>query len=238
MSKKPTHHHNGYGHRIDDPAPPPVAGKSVAEIRENMSRQREREISRNKTDLGDNHRESRRNGDYASLRDKKLAEERLYQGNTHQHFPGHERVEWDEGVQHSKVRFGHGDQVPQSWDREESDLMKWTRNQTRNHGRAQTPPIESPRANRSSSRSSLRSISAPNVAAPVAGIAAAPVAGIAALGGGGVDNHTKRLRQLKYAEELRLQMREKETVGKKPVMAAWRGKSGTDVVHYKLEHGK
>lgn len=231
VGKKPTTHHNGHEHRSEAPAP--SVGKTVAEIRENMSREREREISHHETELGGNHRESRRNGDYASLRERKLAEERRYQGNTHQHFPGQEGMEWDEGVQHSKVRFGRdfSEQVPQSWDREESDLMQWTRSQARNHSRAQTPPIQcSPRVNRSSSRSSMRSISAPNVAAP-------PVAGIAALGGGGVDNHTKRLRQLKYAEDLRLQMREKAADGKRLVMA-WREKSGTDEVRYKPEHSK
>lgn len=236
VGKKPTsNHHNGHMHKSDPPAPPPpVAGKTVAQIRENMSRERGREISHAKTELRDDRREPRRNGDYASLRERKLAEERRYQGNTH--LPGQEGMEWEDDVQPSKARCGRDfneQGAPQSWDREENDLMKWTRSQARNHGRAQTPPIDSPRVNnnRSSSRSSFRSTSVPNVAATVAGIAA--------LGGGGVDNHTKRLRQLKYAEELRLQMREKAAIGKKLVVA-WKEKSGTDAAPapYRPEHGK
>lgn len=188
--------------------------KTVAEIRQNMSREREREIQHSRT--GQNQDSIRGTRDYSSLREKKLAEERQYRGNTHNHNFG--RNEYDV-AEYPKARFG-SNKPPRgfNWEEEETNLMEWTQNQAHssNHRaprRAQTPPtLDSPRTKRSTSRSSLRSISAPVVAPPIVGIAAL---------GKYEDGRVKRLRQLKYADELRSQMREKQK--KLPHATAWKG---------------
>lgn len=186
-------------------AAPSTPKKSVAEIRKNMSREREQEIHRNRPGPGSKNQEPKRGDDYAAMRERKLAEERQYRGKVRYH---DDRRRQDEDSEHPpRARFGNDRQ--RHWEEEEMDLMEWTRNQTHQRAphRAQTPPT----TRKSTSRSSLRSISAPVVAPAVTGIAAL---------GRYDDSHTKRLRQLKYAEELRSQMREKQQ--KSPRVNAWR----------------
>lgn len=199
------------------PSSPPK--KSVAKIRQDMSRERDREISRNIAGSGRSRdREVVGSNDYASLRERKVAEERRYRGNTRDHDFGRKKYDEEETSDYSersKTRPPHGS----NWAEEETELMQWTRNQAsahrvpRSHTRAQTPPIvDSPRVKRTTSKSSLRSISAPSVAPPLTGIAAL---------GKYEDSRVKRLRQLKYAEELKSQMKEKLR-GKPPHATAWR----------------
>lgn len=182
----------------------PPANKSIAEIRQAISRERERELGHKKAADSNPNRarqETKRGADYATLREKKLAQERRYHGGAH-HFVDEKRDNGDYSDGGHKARFGR--ERNHGWDEEETDLMQWTRNQAHasahhlpQHARARTPPaVDSPRL---TPRSSLRSISAPNVAPP-------PLTGISALGEY-EDSHVKRLRQLKYAEELRSQMR-------------------------------
>jgi hypothetical protein len=150
-------------------------------------------------------------GDYAALREKKLAEERRYREGTRTGY------DHDSGYgDRYKERFRSPPLPPRGWAEEEKSLMEWTRNQAhapRDQARARTPPIEdSPRVKDSISKSSLRSLSAPSVAPPITGIAAL---------GKYEDSKIKRLRQLKYAEELKSQIKEKEKL--KPSVA-WRNK--------------
>lgn len=197
-------HSKGGGHGLNSKKFPPSTPKkkSVAEIRQNFSREREREFQHNRAGLN---QDAKRSGDYASLRERKLAEERQYRGNSHNH--DFRRNEYDNGG-HSKARFV-SDKPPRgfNWEEEETNLMEWTRNQAHSSNqraphRAQTPPTkDSLHVKRSTSRSSMRSISAPVVAPPITGIAAL---------GQYEDSRVKRLRQLKYAEELRSQMKEKQ----------------------------
>lgn len=197
---------------------PPPSNKTIAEIRRNMSRERERELIRNEAELV-----SRRDKDYASLKERKRAEERQYQGTVYDHPYQAQRQDRDTiDHQHSRVSFENDPRAANppkhsSWDEEEDRLMEWTRNQAhpaaaghapRDPHRARTPPppSDAPHMDRKTSRHTLRSISAPSVAGAGGGGA---VTGIAALGRQ-EDMQTKRQKQLKYAEELRSQMKEKE----------------------------
>ena len=161
--------------------------------------------------------------DYLSMREKRLAEERQYQDQMYRNPEldsyssdfSHRRKQWDENpLENRQVRF-KDDSAPygtrnrtQKWDEEERELIQWAKSQGRlNDGRlrhrAPTPPIyESPqkreRERENEGHKSLRSISAPVV-----------VEGIAALGARD-DTKTRQMKQKKYAEELRAQIREKE----------------------------
>ena len=184
--------------------------KPISEIRRNMSREREQEITRNGAEL-----ESRNSTDYKSLRERKLAEERRYQRGMYD-YDDHERTKkrrnWrdtdtENDPGHTRMPRQHS-----SWAEEENELIAWSRNQAHvppvsgrvlgeYNPRARTPPaVDSLSVN--ASKSSLRSVSAPVVAS-----------GIAALGAAKDDPATKRLRQMKYAEELRNQMKEKDGGG-------------------------
>lgn len=193
-----------------------------------MSREREREIAQNEAGLKQRREQESKSKDYTSLREKRLAEERRYQGDMHAgSHVSPERQKWSK---HRNDRDGHDRENSRvnfenkpgprpglkrsTWDEEESDLMEWTRNQAhrpsnhvlRERNRAQTPPAsDSPRVSLDASRSTLRSISAPTVAA-----GPGMVGGIAALGNQ-EDSHARRQRQMKYAEELRSQMKEKQS---------------------------
>ncbi len=205
----------------------PASNKSVAELRRNLSRERENELRRNEAKLsGAGGGSKRSSSDFTSLREKELSEERRYREKrlaeerrySQGHFADHEQRHRDardsgDRSNNSKVKFEKDRKGAKysSWDEEEEDLMKWTRNQAystssrapaTSHRKAHTPPaMDSPRINTENSKASLRSISAPNVAAAVAGIAAL---------GATEDSNVKRMRQLKYAEELRNQMKEKK----------------------------
>ena len=194
--------------------------RSIAEIRHVMSREREREIVGNKAGNREGgNTDVKRGGDYASLREKKRAEERQYSGNMH-----HQDVERGDGyAERRRAKFADKKPLPRdfNWEEEESGLMEWTRSQahppthrmSRDQARAQTPPIEEAyRVKQTTSKSSLRSVSAPSVAPT----------GIAALGKF-EDSRMKKLRQLKYAEELKSQMKEKEQSKiKHTTITAWR----------------
>lgn len=214
-----------------------------------MSRERERELDHNETEPElRKDWESNRGKNYASLKEKKLAEERRYRVNMHGQLPvRHKRRTFDEEEEVAKVRFQNGSRARKdleysNWDEEESHLMDWAHNQAypsasrlpREHDRAQTPPtFDSPRVNTISSKSSLRSISAPNVSG------GASIAGISTLGAQ-EDIHVKRARQLKYAEELREQMREKSSgIQQGRSRERMKGRSGTDGAHRDSgEHSK
>ena len=215
----------GVGSRQTDRPDPP--GKSVAELRRDLSLQREREISQNERKLRTEDNSKRRDDpsshrekellDDRQYRIKRLAEERRYREDSQGQLfsdDGGQKHKSDNGRQgSSKVTFEKNQKGARysSWDKEEEDLMKWTRNQayktsnrstSGSHRKARTPPgMDSPRLLTENSKASLRSISAPSVAAP---------AGIAALGANEDNSELKRLRQLKYAEELREQIEEKK----------------------------
>ena len=167
--------------------------------------------------------------DYLSMREKRLAEERQYQDqmytnpelDTHSSDFSRRRKQWDQNpLEARQVRFRDEPYSTrnrtQRWDEEERELIQWAKSQGHSNDgrpryRAPTPPIyESPqkqeREMESGGHKSLRSISAPVI-----------VEGIAALGARD-DTRTRQMKQKKYAEELRTQIREKEEAKRKERM--------------------
>ncbi len=234
-----------------DKFPAPIK-KSIEDIRHDMSHDRNREISYNQEEInmrkppllppqGDN--------DYSSLKERKITEERKYRGEVYnQPDPSRRRRQWrdedEDGHNHyTKVRFegessnkreNDDDRYYSSWDKEENDLVQWTRNQAhlpgkdstqRGRRRAQTPPTyDSPREDvNNHSKSTVRSISAPSVTG----------LGIAGLIGREENVSAKRLKQRKYAEELRSQMKEKH--GSKQRETAWMKSDGPSGTHNSTE---
>ena len=196
--------------------------RSVAEIRKDLAHEREKEL--NHKEAKSDQRKDPEYNDYSSFKDKKRVEEQ-YQGQVHDdqsQRSSNRRKQWnDYDDDDSKVRFEDVDhserrQNRSTWDEEERELMQWTRNQAhssashipwRNHRRSQTPPSFDPQhASGVDSKTSIRSISAPSVAS----------AGIASLGRREEDVQTKRRRQMRYAEELRTQIEEKQGSKEQP----------------------
>lgn len=203
--------------RKHGPAAPPVSRPPVAEIRKNMSHDREEEINRNKkkldiAEIGSQQQQwwqQQQHHDYAALRDKKIAEEKRYRRQmlAEPSVIKGPRKPFEEEEDQLHLKF---DKHNSNWDREESKLLEWTRNQA--HGsknrpsrgnRLHTPPASVSGEDRYRA-ATIRSISAPSVAG-----GGVEVVGIAGLGSREEDAHVKRLKQLKYGEELRNQMQEK-----------------------------
>ena len=201
---------------------------SIAEIRRNLSQEREREIIFNMNELDlERQNSASQKQDYSSLRAKKLEEEKRYANSwetQHQLYDEHRSKQWDQSY-HPKPKYSNvidnkelAGTHHSNWDEDETDLMQWTQGQTRkqklrNPNRSQTPPTyDSPgKILEDSSKTTLRSISAPHIT---------PGVTIAGIGAGEEDSNVKRMKQLKYGEELLSQIKAKQKTSKHR-RAAW-----------------
>ena len=191
--------------------------RTVAEMRIELSSDREAELGQRKVkldSLGKRLEESNADNSYAALQAKKLTEERQYRGDPCCFSKPRKHMNTDEDgnrQDHSsnnnfacnKISDASQHQKS-SWDEEEKGLMQWTKNMGC-HFKAQpdkenTPPgLDSARRNEADSRAMLRSISAPISAT-----------GMPLPGWSGNDSHVQKMKKIKYAEDLRNQIREKK----------------------------
>ena len=206
---------------------------SIADIRRDMAREREREIGSQSVARETNgdrllQGQSSRLSDYNSLKSKRLEEEHQYRGapfdRAREEGVHRPRRQWNEGPpSRQRVRFEENrrNEVANNgsslgWEEDEKELLSWARGRgqggkSRPVPRSRTPPeIESPRRNVNRDvhiSVKMRSISAPVVHDQYGGRGG----GIPGLGGGAGDSmEAKRNKQKEYAEILRAQMRERE----------------------------
>lgn len=176
--------------------------KIIVDIRSELSHEREAELGQNQPSRVQL-KKNATGSNYATLRDSRLIEERKYSGdpcNRAELIPmghqGGEDADKDDDHQYNLFK------QYSTWDEEERGVRQWARDKADRHPRkAKTPPcFDSPHLNVPDSRASLRSISAP-IAAPVMPLPGWNV----------VDVDAQNMKKLKYAEDLRRQMMEKQS---------------------------